>query len=107
MFINTLHGIWLENTLFWDSHVSNICAKFIRRRALGLLRRTFTTKNRKGIEVAFKLLFFLFLRMVVKFAIHISKNMFTLWKQFKEEQLANARSSTEIIMLGYTLQDYI
>ncbi len=46
--------IWLENTLLWDSHVNNICAK--SNRVLGLIRRTFTIKNRKGIEVAFKAL---------------------------------------------------
>ena len=47
-------GIWLEETLSWDSHISNICAK--AGRVLGLIKRTFTTKNRQGIEFAFKVL---------------------------------------------------
>ncbi len=36
-------GIWLENTLSWDSHGNNTCAK--SNRVLGLIRRTFTAKN--------------------------------------------------------------
>ena len=48
--------IWLEKkaSLSWDSHISNICAK--GGRVLGLIKRTFTTKNRQGIEFAFKVL---------------------------------------------------
>ena len=47
-------GIWLDSTLSWDSHIDNICAK--ANRVLGLIRRTFGTKNKKGIEVAFQAL---------------------------------------------------
>ena len=47
-------GIWLEQTLSWDNHINNICVK--ASRVLGLIKRTFATKNRQGIEIAFKVL---------------------------------------------------
>ena len=47
-------GIWLEETLSWDNYINNICAK--ASRVLGLIKRTFTTENWQGIEIAFKVL---------------------------------------------------
>ena len=47
-------GIWLEETLSWDNHINNICAK--ASCVPGLIKRTFTTKNRQGIDIAFKVL---------------------------------------------------
>ena len=49
-------SIWLEETLSWDSHINNTCAK--APHVLGLIKRTFTTNSRRGIETAFKVLVF-------------------------------------------------
>jgi hypothetical protein len=45
-------GIWLQSSLSWEYHISSICGR--ANRILGLIRRTFGYKNRKGVEVAFK-----------------------------------------------------
>ena len=45
-------GIWLQSSLSWEYHISSICGR--ANRILGLIRRTFGYKNRKGVEVDFK-----------------------------------------------------
>ena len=47
-------GIWLQNSLSWDYHINSICAK--ANRFLGLVRRTFDTKDPTAIKTAFRAL---------------------------------------------------
>ena len=45
-------GVWLESSLSWSYHISTICAK--KNKVLGLIRRTFASRNPVGITTAFK-----------------------------------------------------
>lgn len=45
-------GVWLESSLSWSYHISTICAK--TNKVLGLIRRTFESRNPVGIATAFK-----------------------------------------------------
>lgn len=44
-------GIWIESSLSWDYHINTICGK--ANRVLGLIRRTFGSKNPVAIKTAF------------------------------------------------------
>ena len=45
-------GVWLESSLSWSYHISTICAK--TSKVLGLIRRTFGSRNPVGIATACK-----------------------------------------------------
>lgn len=44
-------GVWLDSSLSWSYHISTICAK--TNKVLGLIRRTFGSRNPVGIATAF------------------------------------------------------
>ena len=49
-------GIWIESSLRWDSHINYIVGK--ANRVLGLIRRTFGSKDPVAVKTAYKVLIF-------------------------------------------------
>ena len=47
-------GIWIESSLRWDSHINYIVGK--ANRVLGLMRRTFGSKDTVAVKTAYSVL---------------------------------------------------
>lgn len=58
-------GIWIESSLKWDSHINCIVGK--ANRVLGLIRKTFGSKDFVAIKTAFKV----FVRPILEYACHV------------------------------------
>ena len=69
-------GIWIESSLRWDSHINFTVGK--ENEVLGLMKRTFGSKDPVAIKTALMLWFVLFWNMPVQCGTHIWLNTYTV-----------------------------